>query len=157
MGWACASLTIIVVVANNDLLHQSVLAQLAPDVLVEGVKVELHLLRIHLVLGVVGGVLVEVRQQYRLRVGWLDMFARAAVAVAARSDLVVETTVDLVLLRAEDGREVVGHRGWVYATVRGVARSMLRTSVQCSSMWRGGVARVRPRWNSQDTMRESWW
>ena len=37
------------------------------------------------------------------------MFARAAVAVAARADLVVEAAVDLVLLGAEDGGEVVGH------------------------------------------------
>lgn len=37
------------------------------------------------------------------------MLARAAVAVAAGSDLVVEGAVDLVLLGAEDGGEVVGH------------------------------------------------
>jgi len=71
--------------------------------------VHLHLLRVHLVLGVVRGVLVEVRQQDRLRVRRLDVFARAAVAVAARADLVVEGAVDFVLLRSEDGGEVVGH------------------------------------------------
>ena len=37
------------------------------------------------------------------------MLARAAVAVAAGADLVVEGTVDFVLLGAEDGGEVVGH------------------------------------------------
>jgi hypothetical protein len=102
-------LTIVVVVAHDQLLDQPVLAQLAPDVLVEGVKVHLHLLRVHLVLRIVGRVLVQVGQQDRLRVRRLDVLARAAVAVAARADLVVERAVDLVLLRAEDGGEVVGH------------------------------------------------
>lgn len=37
------------------------------------------------------------------------MFPAAAVAVAARADLVVEGAVDFVLLRAEDGGEEVGH------------------------------------------------
>lgn len=37
------------------------------------------------------------------------MFARAAVAVSACADLVVEGAVDLVLLGTEDRREVVGH------------------------------------------------
>jgi hypothetical protein len=104
-----AGLTIVVVVAYNQLLDQPVLAQLAPDVLVKGVKVHLHLLRVHLVLRVVRRVLVQVGQQDRLRVRRLDVLARAAVAVAAGADLVVERAVDLVLLRAEDGREVVRH------------------------------------------------
>lgn len=39
------------------------------------------------------------------------MFSRAAVAVAACADLVVEGAVDFVLLGAEDGGEVVGHVG----------------------------------------------
>jgi hypothetical protein len=104
-----AGLTIVVVVAYNQLLDQPVLAQLAPDVLVKSVKVHLHLLRVHLVLRVVRRVLVQVGQQDRLRVRRLDVLARAAVAVAAGADLVVERAVDLVLLRAEDGREVVRH------------------------------------------------
>lgn len=37
------------------------------------------------------------------------MLARAAVAVAAGTDFVVEGAVDLVLLGAEDGGEVVRH------------------------------------------------
>lgn len=37
------------------------------------------------------------------------MFARAAVAVTACADFVVEGAVDFVLLRAENGGEVVGH------------------------------------------------
>ena len=39
------------------------------------------------------------------------MLTRAAVAVPACSDFVVEGAVDFVLLRAEDGGEVVGHSG----------------------------------------------
>jgi hypothetical protein len=102
-------LTIVVVVAHDDLLHEPVLTQLAPDVLVEGIEVHLHLLGVHLVLGVVLWVLVQVRQQDGLAVRGLDMLARAAVAVPARADLVVEAAVYFVLLRAEDGGEVVGH------------------------------------------------
>lgn len=37
------------------------------------------------------------------------MLARAAIAVAAGADLVVEGAVDFVLLGTEDGGEVVGH------------------------------------------------
>ena len=65
---------------------------------------------------VVGRVLVEVGEQDGLRVGGFDVFARAAVAVAAGADFVVEGAVDFVLFRAEDGGEVVGHvwsGGWV--------------------------------------------
>lgn len=100
---------VIVVVANNELLYQPVLAQLTPNIFVEGIKVHLHLLRIHLVLGVVCRVLVQIGQQDGLRVRWLDVFSRAAVPVAAGTDLVVKGTVDLVLLGSEDGGEVVGH------------------------------------------------
>lgn len=39
------------------------------------------------------------------------MLAAASIAVPARPDLVVETAVDLVLLRPEDGGEVVRHAG----------------------------------------------
>ena len=42
-------------------------------------------------------------------IGRLDMFAGASVAMAAGANFVVETTVDLVLLGPEDGREVVRH------------------------------------------------
>ena len=52
--------TIVVVIAHHHLLDLSVLAHLAPEVLVKGVEVVLELGRIHLVLGVVGGILVEV-------------------------------------------------------------------------------------------------
>ena len=69
----------------------------------------LKLLWVHARLVVVGGVLVEVGEENRLRVGWFDVFARAAVAVAAGADFVVETAVDFVLFCAEDGGEVVGH------------------------------------------------
>jgi hypothetical protein len=88
-------LTIVIVITNNNLLDQPILAQLAPDVLVKRIKVHLDLLRVHLVLGVVLRVLVEVREQDRLRVGWLDVFARAPVAMAAGADFVVEGAVDL--------------------------------------------------------------
>ena len=66
----------------------------------------LQLRRVHLVFRIVGRVLVEVGQQDRLRVGRFDVFARAAVAVSAGADFVVETAVDFVLFGAEDGGEV---------------------------------------------------
>lgn len=102
---------VVVVVAHDDLLDLAVFAHLAPDVLVEGVEVVLQLARVHLALGVERRVLVQVREEDRLGVGRLDVLARAAVAVAAGADLVVEGAVDLVLLRAEDGGQIVRHGG----------------------------------------------
>ena len=99
-------LTIIIVIAHHHLLGLAVLAHFAPKVLVEGVEVVLQLARVHLVLGVVGRVLVEVGQEDGLRVRGLDVLAAAAVAVAAGADFVVEGAVDFVLLGAEDGGEV---------------------------------------------------
>ena len=74
----------------------------------------LHLAGVHLVLRIVGRVLVHVRHENGLRVRRLNMLARAAIAVSARADFVVERTIDLVLLGTEDGRKVVGH-GWLQA------------------------------------------
>lgn len=107
-------LTIIVVVADNQLLEFAIFAHLAPDVLVESVEVVLQLARVHLVLGIVRGVLVHVRHENSLRVRGLHMLARAAVAVTACADLVVEGAIDLVLLGTENGREVVGHDGLLW-------------------------------------------
>jgi hypothetical protein len=78
--------TVIVVVADDELLELAVLAELAPDVLVEGVEVVLQLGGVHAVLGVVGRVLVEVGHEDGLAVGRLDVFSGAAVAVAAGAD-----------------------------------------------------------------------
>jgi hypothetical protein len=50
--------TIIVVVADDYLFNLSVLAHFAPKVFVEGVEVVLQLACVHLILGVIGGVLV---------------------------------------------------------------------------------------------------
>lgn len=58
--------TVVVIVAHDYLLDLAVLAHLAPEVFVECVKVVLHLAGVHLVLGVVGGVLVEVWEEDRL-------------------------------------------------------------------------------------------
>lgn len=99
-------LTIVIIITNDHLLRLAILAHLAPEVLVEGVEVVLQLGRVHLVFGVVGRVLVEVGQQNGLRIGRLDVLARAAVAVAAGADFVVETAVHFVLFGAEDGGEV---------------------------------------------------
>jgi len=94
--------TIVIIITNNHLLQLAILAHLAPKVLVKRIEIVLHLLCIHLVLGVVRRVLVEVGEEDGLRVGWLDVFARAAVAVAAGADFVVEGTIHFVLFRAED-------------------------------------------------------
>lgn len=56
-------LTIIVVVAYHHLLGLAILAHFAPKVLVEGVEMILQLRGIHLVLGIVGRVLVEVGEK----------------------------------------------------------------------------------------------
>lgn len=60
--------TVIVVIADDNLLNLAILAHLAPNVLVESIEVVLDLARVHLVLGVVGGILVEVGHQDGLRV-----------------------------------------------------------------------------------------
>ena len=101
--------TVIVVVADDEFLELAVLAQLAPNVLVKGVKVVLQLRGVHPVLGVVGRVLVQVGHEDGLAVRGLDVLARAAVAVAAGADFEVEGAVDFVELGAEDGREEIGH------------------------------------------------
>jgi len=106
-----ADQVIIVIVTNNQFLEFAVFAHLAPYVLVEGVEVVLQLTRVHLVLGVVGRVLVHVGHEDGLRVRGFHMLARAAVTVAACTDLVVEGAIDLVLLGTENGGEVVGHDG----------------------------------------------
>lgn len=69
----------------------------------------LELRSIHARFVVVCRVLVEIGEQDGLGVGGFDVFARAAVAVAAGADFVVEAAVDFVLFGAEDGGEVVGH------------------------------------------------
>ena len=51
---------IIVVVADDNLLDQTILAELAPDVLIERVEVVLKLGSVHLVVGKEGWVQVEV-------------------------------------------------------------------------------------------------
>jgi hypothetical protein len=60
--------TVVVVVTDYNLLNLAVLAHLTPEILVEGVKVVLELLRVHVGLGVVCGVLVEIGEENGLRV-----------------------------------------------------------------------------------------
>lgn len=62
------ALTVVVVVTDDNLLNLAVFAHLTPEVLVEGVKVVLQLLRVHLALRVVCGVLVEVGKEDGLRI-----------------------------------------------------------------------------------------
>jgi hypothetical protein len=94
--------TIIIIITDDDLLDLAELAHLTPEVLVEGVEVVLQLAGVHLDLGVVRRVLVQVGQQDGLAVRRLDVLARAAVAVPACTDLVVEGAVDLVGFGTED-------------------------------------------------------
>ena len=83
----------------------------------------LQLRGVHLVLGIVGGVLVEVGEEDGLAVGGLDVLARTAVAVPAGADFVVETAVYFVLFCAENGGEVAG---WVLVCVYGFGRREMR-------------------------------
>lgn len=62
------SLTIIVVVTDDNLFNLAILAHLTPEILIESIKVILQLTRIHLVLGVVRRVLVEIWEEDGLRV-----------------------------------------------------------------------------------------
>lgn len=63
----------------------------------------LNLARVHLVFRIERWVLVEVWKEDGLRVGRLDVFSRAAIAVTAGADFVVEGAVDFVLLGTKDG------------------------------------------------------
>jgi hypothetical protein len=60
--------TVVVVVTDDNLFNLAVLAHLTPEILVEGVKVVLQLLGVHVALRVVCGVLVEVGEEDGLRV-----------------------------------------------------------------------------------------
>jgi len=66
---------IIVIITNNNLLNFAKLAHLAPKVLVECIEMVLQLAGIHLDLGIVGGVLVEVGEEDRLAIGWLNVLS----------------------------------------------------------------------------------
>lgn len=58
--WRGKGHTIIIVITNHHFLNLPILAHLAPEILVEGIEMILELRRVHLVLGVVGWVLVEI-------------------------------------------------------------------------------------------------
>jgi len=108
-GVDVADKMVIIIIAYDYLFNLPKLAHLAPEVLVESIKVVLQLAGVHLVLWVVGRVLVEVGEEDRLTVGGLDMLARAAVTVSACANLVVEGAVDFVGFGTEDTGEVIRH------------------------------------------------
>jgi hypothetical protein len=56
--WERTALTIIIIIANHDLLNFPVLAHFTPKILIEGIEVVLQLTWIHLVLRIVCRVLV---------------------------------------------------------------------------------------------------
>lgn len=59
---------VIIIITHNYLLYLAKLAHLAPEILVKGIEMILQLRSVHLDLGVVGGVLVEVGKEDGLRV-----------------------------------------------------------------------------------------
>lgn len=119
------------VVADVQVLHLAVLAELVEDVLIEVLEVTLDLagfdgvaLRVE-ARGDHVRALVHVAEQQGRRDGGTVVQARAAVAVAARADLEVERAVHAVLLRAEDRREVLSHGGgWMLPPVRPLAEKL---------------------------------
>ena len=66
--------TIVIVVANHNLLYLAILAHLTPKVFVESIKVILQLTRVHIDLWVIRWVLIEIGKENGLRVRWFDMF-----------------------------------------------------------------------------------
>lgn len=88
---------IIVVVTHHDFFDLAIFTHFAPEVLVERIEVVLQLGGIHLVLLIVCRVLVKVRKEDGLAVGWFDMFSRASITVSARANFVVERAIDLLL------------------------------------------------------------
>ena len=103
------TLTVIVIVTNDELLDLPVFAHLTPNVLVERVEMILHLRRVHLIPGKIRWVLVKVWEENGLAVGGFDMLSTTAVAVSTCADLVVETAINLVLFGTENAREIIGH------------------------------------------------
>ena len=53
--------TIIIIITNDHLLRLTELAHLAPEILVKRIEVILQLARVHLVFGIVGRILVQIR------------------------------------------------------------------------------------------------
>ena len=90
--------TIIIIITNHHLLNLPIFTHLAPEILIKRIEMVLQLTRVHLVLRIIRRVLVQVRQEDRLAVGGLDVFARASVAVAAGADFVVEGAIDLFVV-----------------------------------------------------------
>lgn len=62
MEWIKRQLTVIVIIANDNLLNLAIFAHFAPDILIKSIKVVLDLHRVHLILRVVCWVLVKVGQ-----------------------------------------------------------------------------------------------
>lgn len=108
-GKARGMLTIVVIVADDELFELTIFAQLAPNILVKGIKVVLQLRRVHAVLGVVRRVLVQVRHQDRLTVRWFDMFAGAAIAMAAGTDFLQRKAM---LAYCDSACSIGGERDW---------------------------------------------
>ena len=108
VGGHKSALTIVIVVADYNLLYLSIFTHFAPEILVEGVEMILQLAGVHLVLRIIGRVLIEIWEENGLRVGWLYMFPRASVAVSACADFVIERAVDFVLLCSKDRGKVAG-------------------------------------------------
>ena len=71
------------------------------------------------------------------------MLARAAVAVPAGADFVVEGAVDFVLLGTEDGGEIVGHGASIEIERGGGWDRRMRSEVEVKGLWR------RWRWSSR--------
>ena len=78
------------------------LRKLAIEIFIYGIKALLELLLGQLADGVMGGVVIDIWEQNRLRERWADVFPRAAVTVSTSTDFVVEGAVDSVLLCTED-------------------------------------------------------
>ena len=93
------------IIAHMHLLQFSIQAKLRVEIFVELVKVFLDFGGSHGVAGDVLWIEVDVTEEDGLRVVWFDVFAGAAVAMAAGPNFVVERAVYFVGFGAVDGRK----------------------------------------------------
>lgn len=95
------------IITNIHFLYFPVLCQLDKNVFPEQIEVLLQLLFGHAGYAIMRRILVEIRQQNRLRKVWLDMLPRTALSVATCADFEIKRTVDFVLFCTVDGGQVI--------------------------------------------------
>jgi len=125
------------VVADIEVLNLTKLAQLLIDVLIEILKMLLHLLRINRLAlsinprGYHIRALIHVSKHKSWRYGWPVVQAGAAIPMTTSPNLEVKRAVDPVLLSAKDRSQVLRHDSTLNGTKPGsIAKSSIRNHLR---------------------------